>query len=127
MRDYLHDRGITAEALARVQAPAGVDLGEVEPGEIGVAVLAELVALKGAGGLRASVPPAPAYEEARDPVCGMTVDRNKTPHRSVVDGRTVYFCGAGCKAKFDADPDVYLDPARRQAAPMAHAGHHHHH
>jgi uncharacterized protein len=39
---------------------------------------------------------------ARDPMCGMTVDRHKTPHRSVVDGRTVYFCGAGCKAKFDA-------------------------
>jgi YHS domain-containing protein len=32
----------------------------------------------------------------------MTVDRRKTSHRSVVDGRTLYFCGAGCKAKFDA-------------------------
>jgi uncharacterized membrane protein YraQ (UPF0718 family)/YHS domain-containing protein len=61
---------------------------------------------------------------AKDPVCGMTVDRDKTPHRSVVGGHTVYFCSAGCKAKFDADPDSYLDPARRQAAPMAHAGHH---
>jgi uncharacterized protein len=39
---------------------------------------------------------------ARDPMCGMTVDRHKTAHRSIVDGRTVYFCGAGCKAKFDA-------------------------
>jgi uncharacterized membrane protein YraQ (UPF0718 family)/YHS domain-containing protein len=38
----------------------------------------------------------------RDPMCGMTVDRHKTPHRSVVGGRTVYFCGAGCKAKFDS-------------------------
>ena len=64
---------------------------------------------------------------AKDPVCGMTVDRSKTPHRSVVGGRTVYFCGAGCKAKFDADPDAYLDPLRREALPMAHAGHHGHH
>jgi uncharacterized protein len=63
---------------------------------------------------------------AKDPVCGMTVNRNTTPHRSIVDGQTVYFCGAGCKSKFDADPDAYLDPARREAAPMAHAGHHHH-
>jgi YHS domain-containing protein len=61
---------------------------------------------------------------ARDPVCGMTVDR-KTQFSSVVDGHTVYFCGPGCKAKFDADPDAYLDPARRGAAPLAHAGHHH--
>ena len=63
---------------------------------------------------------------ARDPVCGMTVDRFKTPHRTVVNGKTVYFCGAGCKAKFDADPDAYLDPLRREALPLAHAGHHGH-
>jgi YHS domain-containing protein len=63
---------------------------------------------------------------ARDPVCGMTVDRRRTPHHSVVGGRTVYFCGPGCKRKFEADPDAYLDPARRQAAALAHAGHHKH-
>jgi uncharacterized membrane protein YraQ (UPF0718 family)/YHS domain-containing protein len=63
---------------------------------------------------------------ARDPVCGMTVDRHRTPHRSVVDGRTVYFCGLGCKREFDAAPDAYLDSARRQAAAPAHAGHHEH-
>jgi uncharacterized protein len=60
---------------------------------------------------------------ARDPVCGMTVDRHKTPHRSVVDGRTAFFCGAGCKAKFDAEPDAWL--GRRQRATPVHAGHHH--
>jgi YHS domain-containing protein/uncharacterized membrane protein YraQ (UPF0718 family) len=62
---------------------------------------------------------------ARDPVCGMTVDRGKTPHRSAVAAGTVYFCGRGCKQKFDAEPDRYLDAAHRQAAPLAHAGHHH--
>jgi uncharacterized membrane protein YraQ (UPF0718 family)/YHS domain-containing protein len=62
---------------------------------------------------------------ARDPVCGMTVDRRKMHYRSVIDGQTVYFCGAGCKSRFDADPDAYLDPARREAAPLAHAGHRH--
>jgi uncharacterized protein len=41
---------------------------------------------------------------ARDPMCGMTVDRFKTPHRSVAGGRTYYFCGAGCKRRFDDDP-----------------------
>ena len=63
---------------------------------------------------------------ARDPVCGMTVDRQKTPYRSVVDGRTVSFCSAGCKTRFDADPGAYLDPSRRHTASTAHAGHHHH-
>jgi uncharacterized protein len=44
---------------------------------------------------------------AKDPVCGMTVDRHKTPHRSTQNGATVYFCGAGCKARFDEDPEQY--------------------
>jgi len=60
---------------------------------------------------------------AKDPVCGMTVDR-KTPHRSAYGGRPVYFCSAKCKARFDADPDAVLGAAAREAAPMAHAGHH---
>jgi uncharacterized membrane protein YraQ (UPF0718 family)/YHS domain-containing protein len=38
---------------------------------------------------------------AKDPVCGMTVDKT-TPHRSVVDGKTYYFCSAHCKHQFDA-------------------------
>src|SRR3954467_3961824 len=33
---------------------------------------------------------------AKDPVCGMTVDR-QTPHRSIHAGATVYFCSAHCK------------------------------
>ena len=45
---------------------------------------------------------------ARDPVCGMTVDRVKTPHRSTVAGRTFFFCGVGCKSRFDAAPEAYL-------------------
>jgi uncharacterized membrane protein YraQ (UPF0718 family)/YHS domain-containing protein len=40
---------------------------------------------------------------ARDPVCGMTVDRLRTAHRSHVGGKTYFFCGPGCKARFDAD------------------------
>jgi uncharacterized membrane protein YraQ (UPF0718 family)/YHS domain-containing protein len=37
---------------------------------------------------------------ARDPVCGMTVDR-RTPYRSERNGRTMFFCSAGCKEKFE--------------------------
>jgi len=56
---------------------------------------------------------------ARDPVCGMTVDRS-TKFRSDWQGRTYYFCGAGCKSRFDADPQGFLDPHREPA----HAHHH---
>ena len=58
---------------------------------------------------------------AKDPVCGMTVDRHKTPHRSDYRGVTVYFCSARCKARFDAEPERYVEA--RDAAPLAHAGH----
>src|SRR6266536_1427479 len=107
VREYLRDRGIADEAVDRVRAPAGLDLGEVEPGEIGVAVLAELVALKAAGELGPSTPPAPAFDEARDPVCGMVVDVARVRLRSEHDGRTYFFCSAGCRREFDADPVKY--------------------
>jgi YHS domain-containing protein/uncharacterized membrane protein YraQ (UPF0718 family) len=62
---------------------------------------------------------------AKDPVCGMTVDRHKAAHRSAYHGRTVYFCSAGCKERFDAEPEAFLGPAAREAPAMSHAGHHH--
>jgi Cu+-exporting ATPase len=63
-----------------------------------------------------------AFEEgrARDPVCGMTVDPATTPHRLEREGRGVFFCSAGCKAKFEADPERYL--ANDAAPPAAPAG-----
>ncbi|HEY4134225.1 MAG TPA: heavy metal translocating P-type ATPase [Alphaproteobacteria bacterium] len=51
-----------------------------------------------------------AAQTAQDPVCGMTVDPQKTPHHAGHGGTTHHFCGAGCKAKFVADPERYLAP-----------------
>jgi uncharacterized membrane protein YraQ (UPF0718 family)/YHS domain-containing protein len=62
---------------------------------------------------------------ARDPVCGMTVDRFQTPYRSEYAGRTYYFCGAGCKEKFDREPGRYVGPSGRPTARLA-AEHGHH-
>ncbi|MFU0507013.1 heavy metal translocating P-type ATPase [Pseudaminobacter sp. NGMCC 1.201702] len=55
-------------------------------------------------------------EVVRDPVCGMTVDPDTARHRTRHDGRDFYFCSAGCKAKFEADPETYLGE-RPQPAP----------
>jgi YHS domain-containing protein len=63
---------------------------------------------------------------AKDPVCGMTVNRT-TPYTSSYHGRTVYFCSAHCKARFDADPESFLGPAGGEVAPLAHAGGQHRH
>jgi P-type Cu+ transporter len=57
--------------------------------------------------------------EAKDPVCGMTVDPAKTPHRHSHGGVTYFFCSGGCRAKFAAGPEQYLDPdAHEPAAPI---------
>jgi Cu+-exporting ATPase len=45
---------------------------------------------------------------AIDPVCGMTVDPHAAKHTASHDGHPYYFCSAGCKAKFVADPAKYL-------------------
>jgi Cu+-exporting ATPase len=44
-----------------------------------------------------------------DPVCGMKVDPAKTPHRHGHEGHDYFFCSAGCRGKFIADPAKYLD------------------
>ncbi len=45
---------------------------------------------------------------AKDPVCGMDVDPRTAEHRFDFRGRTFYFCSAGCRTKFAADPGRYL-------------------
>ena len=45
-----------------------------------------------------------------DPVCGMKVVPAKAAAVREHGGRTYYFCGKGCAAKFDADPEKYLKP-----------------
>jgi Cu+-exporting ATPase len=56
--------------------------------------------------------PTPAHGGVKDPVCGMTVDPHKTAHRATHAGQPYYFCSAGCRTKFLADPERYLGPAQ---------------
>jgi uncharacterized protein len=59
---------------------------------------------------------------ARDPVCGMSVDPNQALSLDH-EGTRYYFCGPGCRARFEADPERYA--ARGAEEPAAAAGHHH--
>ena len=60
-----------------------------------------------------------AAHAAKDPVCGMTVDPAGAQQRADRAGQTYYFCSAGCRAKFVADPAKYLRPAPADVAPPA--------
>jgi Cu+-exporting ATPase len=55
---------------------------------------------------------------AIDPVCGMSVDPHTTPHRHTHQGQPYYFCSAGCRSKFAADPARYLAPTAASATPV---------
>jgi xanthine dehydrogenase accessory factor len=101
--ESMRGHGLDEEALARVRSPAGLDLGPSTQAEIAVAVLAELVAWRHS---RAVVPAVP--DVAVDPVCGMDVAVGSAKETAVHDGRTYYFCGSGCRSRFEADPARYL-------------------
>jgi len=61
--------------------------------------------------------PADSGAKAVDPVCGMTVDPATAAHRTAHEGQDYFFCSAGCRTKFTADPDRYLGEAP-QTAPV---------
>ena len=119
---YLRDRGVPEEAIARVHAPAGLDLGAVSHEEIAVAILAEIVKEKASGEIATGVPSEHAQHchhghdaalsderhEEIDPVCGMTVDVATARNVAMHEGRTYYFCSAGCRAAFEADPAKFV-------------------
>ena len=54
---------------------------------------------------------------AIDPVCGMSVDPHTTPHRHSFHSHPYYFCSAGCRSKFAADPEKYLSADQRAQQP----------
>jgi len=67
---------------------------------------------------RPSGPAAAPAATAKDPVCGMSVDPHTAEHTAVHAGRPYYFCCAGCREKFLADPRRYLATEAARAEPV---------
>ncbi len=62
----------------------------------------------------------PAGTIEKDPVCGMAVDPSRAKATHEHAGKAYYFCSAGCKEKFSADPAKYLMPRTLvEIAPMS--------
>ncbi len=104
---YLRDRGLSEDQVARVVAPAGIDLGHIAHREIGVSIVADLVKRRAAGELRGWPVPAEKPHIAIDPVCDMEVEVATARWISEHDGETFYFCAPGCKAAFEKSPARY--------------------
>jgi xanthine dehydrogenase accessory factor len=104
---YLRDRGVDETQVARVIAPAGIDLGHIGHEEIGVSIVADLVKRRAGGELRGWPIPADRPHVAMDPVCEMEVEVASAKWIADHDGETYYFCAPGCKAAFEKAPAEY--------------------
>ena len=87
----LRSDGVSDELLARIDTPAGVDIGARTPEEIAVSILARIIEVR--RNARAVT--------AVDPVCGMTVAVTAGAPSLEHDGGTVFFCCEGCKEAFE--------------------------
>jgi xanthine dehydrogenase accessory factor len=107
--ECLRDRGVTAARLSQVRSPAGLDIRAASPEEIAVSILAEIIQVHGAKpkASQANVELPVLTEEAKDPICGMSVDVGAAKYKSEFQGNSFYFCCAGCKQTFDKRPDKY--------------------
>jgi xanthine dehydrogenase accessory factor len=106
----LAQNGVPPEQLATLRTPVGLDIGARGPGDVAIAILAEIIATNAAANgapvvdAREAIAHVHDTGTAIDPVCGMEVDAATARHRFEHGGQTYVFCGAGCRAKFAADP-----------------------
>jgi xanthine dehydrogenase accessory factor len=107
--EQLRADGVSEQALALVDVPAGLDIGSRTPPEIALSVLAAIVSVRRADRRDEAVPVATAATSeadrpplAVDPICGMTVAAVPGTPSVEFEGGTVYFCCEGCAATFEA-------------------------
>jgi xanthine dehydrogenase accessory factor len=107
----LRGDGVPDELLARIDVPAGIDIGARTPAEIALSILARITAVRngGAAPVHRGGDPADAGEPAPgsprlavDPICGMTVAAVAGSPSLTRDGETIYFCCDGCRSTYEA-------------------------
>jgi len=62
--------------------------------------------------------PAEPAQGVLDPVCGMTIDPADAVGHFDYNGQTYYFCAESCLEQFRENPEQFLNPDQRVAAPV---------
>lgn len=109
--DELRADGVPAELVARIDTPAGIDIGARTPPEVALTILVPIVEMRRArdahvGTLadqagEAGAAGAQAPATAVDPICGMTVLVDDDTPRVERGGVTTFFCCEGCRERFE--------------------------
>ena len=89
-------------AASRVAGPASVATASVDPGHADRGMPMQNALRRGAQG------------QAKDPICGMLVDKRTALHTER-GGRSYYFCSAGCQRTFES-PEQELKSMRTRVA-----------
>jgi xanthine dehydrogenase accessory factor len=120
IRSTLLAQGHSSAKVDAIRCPAGLRLGAETPEEIALSILAEIVERRRHAKARPDAPAAigraAALAQAAtaiDPVCHMTVEIASARHVAEYDGMRYFFCGAGCKTRFLAEPHRFLVAGRR--------------
>lgn len=87
--------------LIHAERTGGQEAGE----EVDALVATITEALGEIEALKASAAP---EAQAKDPVCGMTVEISSAAFTAEHEGLTYYFCSQGCLDRFTADPGAYV-------------------
>jgi xanthine dehydrogenase accessory factor len=95
---------LTPAERARVHTPVGLEIGAKTATEIGLSIVAGIVAAVRIGGVVApDAEPIEMPATALDPICGMTVVVLPTTAYLRVDGVDHWFCSQGCRDRYAAE------------------------
>ena len=102
-------RGLDEHTVARIHTSPGKVRGSTQE-EIALLALADIVTARRKRGVKPVVVDPSPVTFVTDPVCGMTVDPLTSMHALVHQGKSYWFCSAGCEAEFSREPERYFRP-----------------
>ena len=124
IRQYLADQNISNDRISILRSPVGIDINAKLAGEVGISILAEIIAhfrQKSASDFipltiaEQSPPPAKEPKPSAfsdeyyiNPVCQVPVSKKNPKHIIEYKGEKVYFCCDGCKVSFENNPAQYM-------------------